>query len=166
MQLKCLFFDFGGDCVKQHNFTSTELIGIQISVSGEQVSNVGYGASIWLSIKNQPLTLIEDSGDSQYAKIVVLISKEEIITNPEMDGQESGVQWLYKDSCGTAFEPEIGDTSFVISISTSDLPYEGMIYQVIILKNREGDNPTKLLQNKVYQLPASGWIRADIDLRI
>src|SRR5690606_24602305 len=152
MQLTCLLIDTNGACGKQHNFTSTDIMSLQISVDGVQVSYLGYSATIWLSLKDQPLTLIEDFGDSQYTKIVVLISTEEMVTNPEMNGHEAEAQWLYNDTCGSVFEPAIGDTSFVISIGISDLPDEGMIYQVIILKNRVGDHPTKLLQNNVYQM--------------
>lgn len=166
MYIKLNFYDNEGNCYKQRDVYSDRMLSLQLSLDREPNTNKGYSAAIWLSTKSQPLTLIEDLGDSQYARIVILISKEEIIINPEMGGQESGVQRLYKDSCGTVFESHTGETSLVISLVISDLPSEGIVYQIIILKNRVADNPTKLLQNNVYQMPAYGWIRAEIDLRI
>lgn len=166
MQLKCLLIDIDDTCVKQHNFTSTDIMGLQISLIQDSASKMGYNTAIWLSQTDQPLTLIEDFGDSQYTKIVVLISSDEYEKLPDLNDQEAEKQWLYHDTYGTTFEPETTDTSFVISISISDLPDEGVVYQVIILKKRVNEMPTKLLLNKLYQMPASGWIRANIDLRI
>jgi hypothetical protein len=166
MQLKCLLIDIDGASVKQHSLSSTDIMGLQISLIRDTASNMGYIAAVWQSQKDQPLTLIEDFGDSQYTKILVLISSDEFEKIPDLNDQEAESQGLYYDTCGTTFEPDTADTSFVISIGISDLPDEGMIYQIIILKNRVNEMPTKLLLNKLYQMPASGWIRANIDLRI